>query len=99
MFCFMKRPIRLSCNLPKMQEVDASTEFVSHGQQVVICPCAERPDTKRQPVFRHIGGSKNRPHVLGGRNHSRKAEQRPGWVVGVNCKPNSDLLCDRDNLT
>src|SRR5580658_1847444 len=99
MFRFMKRPVRLSRNLPKMQEVDASTEFVSHGQQVIICSCSERPDTECQPVFERIGGSENRPHVLGGRNHSRETEQRPGRVVGVDCKPNSDLLCDRDNLT
>ena len=58
----------------------------------------ERPDTKRQPVGERIASGENRPHILGGRNDSREAEQRPRRIVRMYREANTDLLCHRDNF-
>src|SRR5580693_4551241 len=82
-FCFVKRSVRLSCHLTQMHEVNASAELASHGQQVVVGSGSERPNTKRKPVGERFASRENGPHILGGRNDSRKTEQRPRRVVRV----------------
>src|SRR3979411_477863 len=72
---FMKGSVWLSDNLPKVRKVKASTEFASHGQQIVVGSCAERPDTERQPVCERIARSENRPHILVCGDDSREAKQ------------------------
>src|SRR5258707_4854494 len=72
---FMKGSVWLSDPLTKVRKVNASTEFASHGQQVVVGSCTERPDTERQPVCKRIARSENRPHILGCRDDSREAKQ------------------------
>src|SRR5258707_13586835 len=72
---FMKGSVWLSDHLTKVRKVNASTEFASHGQQVVVGSCTERPDTERQPVCKRIPRSENRPHILACHDDSGQANQ------------------------
>src|ERR1700676_12609 len=65
MLRFMKRSMWLPCHLSKVRKVNASAEFLSHAQQIVVGSRSKRPHAKRQTVCQRVASSEDRPHIRG----------------------------------